>query len=192
MEMTLGDIIRQLNLIIDVVVTSLISCRIEFWKYYGLPYDRFLLITLQLVYVMDVIALMKNRYRIILISLASIVISGILIRLFASLTLTSILLLIMGIEYRLGSVVLLDRFKVVIYNEKYIRFLEYLEESPHAFFIIPAIGLLIATAILIPYLPQYLTNGLATYAYYQLVTGVFTALIIFYKERGQECRNSVH
>jgi len=32
--------------------------------------------------------------------------------------LTSILLLIMGIEYRLGSVVLLDRFKVVVCNEK--------------------------------------------------------------------------
>ena len=42
--------------------------------------------------------------------------------------LTSILLLIMDIEYRLGSVVLLDRFKVVVYSEKYIRFLEYLEE----------------------------------------------------------------
>ena len=36
--------------------------------------------------------------------------------------LTSILLLIMGIEYRLGSIVLLDRFKVVICNEKCISF----------------------------------------------------------------------
>jgi len=60
----------------------------------------------------------------------------------------------------------------------------YLRENPQALFIIPFMALLVLAAAKLALGDEDMANRLAEYAYYQLVAGVATALILVARERG--------
>jgi len=61
----------------------------------------------------------------------------------------------------------------------------YLRENPQALFVIPFMALLIFAAAKLALGDEDTANRLAEYAYYQLVAGVATALIMTVRERGE-------
>ena len=60
--------------------------------------------------------------------------------------------------------------------------LHYLRENPQALFVVPFMALLVIAAGCLAMGYEGMANGLAEYAYYQLVAGIVTALVLIVNE----------